>query len=92
MTAQSGPNRKTYTVHELLKRDPTENPERLRLTRTVTPVECDWLSRTYRMGEIVCRYTGPTYGCCRPEGMACSDDGDIPFYELPRSALEPVDA
>lgn len=59
----------------------------LRLTRDVTPMECSWLHRTYRRGEIIQRYRGCTYGIVSSGGVACSADGAIPFFELPEGAL-----
>lgn len=57
------------------------------LTRDVSPEECSWLDRTYKQGQQVFEFMGATYGCCTDEGIACSLDGNIPFFELPRDAL-----
>lgn len=56
------------------------------LTRDVTQEECHWLSRSFKAGEVVHRYDGCTYGCVGA-GVACSVDGETPFFELPRNAL-----
>jgi hypothetical protein len=73
--------------------DTISNPESLILIRDVTPEECDWLTRTHHKGERVYRFTGATYGCCTPSGLACFDGGeDDPFYELPLDALTPEQA
>ena len=58
------------------------------LGRDVTKKECPWLERTIRFGEVVHEYTGHTYGCVGA-GIACSFDGETPFFELPRDALQP---
>ena len=62
----------------------------LKLTRTVEPSECSWLDRTYFEKEVVFEYTGHTYGCISPRGIACSEDGETPFFELPGDALKQV--
>lgn len=59
----------------------------LTVTRTVTPDECHWLSEPVVMGTQVFRFYGLTYGCIGPDGIAVSDYGDYPFYELPRDAV-----
>ena len=61
-------------------------PGRLTLSRDVTMAECPWLERDYAKGETVVRYTGATYGCIGA-GVACSETGGNPFFELPRDAL-----
>jgi hypothetical protein len=60
---------------------------KLRLTRDVTPDECDWLDRTWSEGDIVLQFFGATYGCVTGSGIACSY-GDGPFFELPADALK----
>lgn len=60
------------------------------LTRDVTPEECDWLHRTFTKGEHVVLFTGATYGCVAPNGIAASVDGKNPFFELPLDAVEVV--
>jgi hypothetical protein len=62
---------------------------RFRITRDVTQDECYWLDRSFRAGEIVHDFTGATYGCVGT-GMACSMNGQNPFFELPRDALAPL--
>jgi len=40
-------------------------------------------------GEIVYEYTGPTYGCVSPLGLAVTKEpGQIPFFEVPLAHLE----
>ena len=60
------------------------------LTRDVTPQECSWLKRTYYKGERVQAFIGFTYGCIGPNGIACSDNGDNPFYELPKDSINKI--
>jgi len=57
------------------------------LIRPVDRAECPWLDRDFSRGERVYRFDGATYGCVSPSGMACSLDGETPFFELPRLAL-----
>lgn len=60
----------------------------MKLTRRVTRDECPWLDRDFEVGETVYLYSGATYGCIGPAGIACSIDPDMgPFFELPRAAL-----
>ena len=64
----------------------------LRLTRKVTPNECEWLKRTFKAGEVVAEFNGATYGCITNEGVACIELKDLdhgaPFFELPWDAVE----
>lgn len=58
------------------------------LTRDVPVSECPWLDRDMKAGETVFDFTGCTYGCVGPDGIACSErPGEHPFFEIPRSAL-----
>lgn len=59
------------------------------LVRPVTTKECPWLDRDFDAGETVFIYSGHTYGCIGPGGVACSlgPDNETPFFELPMSAL-----
>ena len=60
------------------------------LTRDVTRTECHWLDRDYKAGEHVFEYTGYTYGCVTPSGIAITArPGETPFHELPADALRP---
>ena len=62
---------------------------KMTLKRDVTVNECGWLDRDFVEGETVYTFSGVTYGCIGPDGIACSLDPDFgPFFELPRSALE----
>lgn len=67
-----------------------------RLTRDVGPKECHWLDETIPKGTSLKEYTGYTYGCIGPTGIACCYpcDSDAPmppeFTEIPHSALEPA--
>lgn len=62
-------------------------PKLYKLIRNVTPSECRWLERIFLKDEIVHKFYGNTYGCVSDEGIACSIDGDTPFFELPYRAL-----
>jgi hypothetical protein len=58
--------------------------------RDITPEECHWLDETVPAGKTVFEYTDNTYGCISPAGIAVSDEPHAtPFYELPRTALDP---
>lgn len=68
--------------------------ERFVLIRDVTRDECHWLDDRMVAGEVVFRFTGPTYGVIdHDSGMACSASGpkENPFFELPRDALVEYD-
>ena len=64
--------------------------QRYRVTRHVTPAECDWLRKPVLKGTIVYAFRGPTYGCVNTStGMAVSAEPNAtPFFELPLTALE----
>lgn len=58
----------------------------------VTPTECNWLHKTFKKGDFVYEYHGYTYGCISPKGKAFSEeDGENPFFELPKDSVKPVD-
>ena len=65
---------------------------KLKVTRDITPAECPWLGeRTFAAGDIVFSFHKATYGAIGPYGRAVSlVDGEHPFIELPRDALEVV--
>ena len=61
----------------------------LKLKRDVTMKECPWLKRDYKAGEILYVYSGLTYGCIGPGGVAMSEHPDKdPFFEIPYGAFE----
>lgn len=63
----------------------------LKVIRDVTTEECHWLDETVKEGTVVFRYHGYTYGCITSSGVAVSlVEGETPFFEMPRSALEVV--
>ena len=57
------------------------------LTRDVTTQECQWLENDLIAGERFHVYTGNTFGCISPEGLAVQrlgeEDESSPFMELP---------
>jgi hypothetical protein len=61
------------------------------VTRDVTPEECWWLSSPVAAGSVVYRCTQPTYGSVRDFAATFDPEGGYPFFELPRSALKPVE-
>jgi len=61
------------------------------LTRNVTKKECSWLDRTFKKGEKVFKYTGPTYGCCSYNGEPFTlEKGQTPFFELPNDSVKRI--
>lgn len=80
-----------YEVVPPLPRGVQPPAERLTLTRDVPKSECPWLDRDMREGEAVYRFSGVTYGCLGPNGIAVSAEPDAtPFFEMPRDALAPA--
>jgi hypothetical protein len=62
-----------------------------KVTRDVTPKECDWLDRTFKKGEIVYLYTGCTYGAIG-SGIAVTEKlNELPFLEIPLNAIERIE-
>jgi len=61
------------------------------LSRDITTIECGWLDRDFKKGEVIYRYTGPTYGCIGPNGTACTlEYGETPFFEIPLDAIDHI--
>ena len=61
------------------------------VTRTVSPSECSWLTKTFTYGAVVYEYHGPTYGCIG-SGMAVTQQpNETPFFEFPSDALAALD-
>jgi hypothetical protein len=60
------------------------------VTRDVGPDEVKWLRRTYKKGEQLYEFTGPTYSSINhANGMALSEKpGENPFFEFPYDAFE----
>ena len=49
------------------------------------------IEQTASAGEIVYEFTGHTYECIAPEGLACSrEDGVGPFFEIARTNLRRI--
>ena len=67
----------------------TSNCKPYILIRDVTQLECDWLERPFKKGDIVYSYTGFTYGCISDTGSAFTlFENKYPFFELPNDAVE----
>lgn len=61
---------------------------KLTLTRDIPKSECPWLDDDLKSGAEFFEYSGHTYGCIGPYGIAVSvEDGVTPFFEVPREAL-----
>lgn len=59
-----------------------------KLIRDVTTEECGWLRYTFYKGQIVYRYSGPTFGCISRLGTAFTlVEEETPFFELPNNAV-----
>lgn len=63
--------------------------DRLIVTRTLTKAECHWLDEPIPEGTIVYPFTGYTYGCISPTGVAVClrPETTAPFTEVPADAL-----
>ncbi len=59
------------------------------VTRDVGPDEVEWLKRTYKQGETLYEFIGPTYGCIdQTKGTALSEaPGEPPCFEFPHDAF-----
>jgi hypothetical protein len=45
-----------------------------------------------KAGQVVYEFTGPTYGCITPSGLACSAAPGVgPFFEVALSNLVPAE-
>jgi hypothetical protein len=70
-------------------------PRAYRVTRLVHPGEPNCTAgRDVLPGTVVFQFLGATWGCCDLEnGIAVTDspDGHGEFYELPRTAVKPLD-
>ena len=66
---------------------------KLELIRDISKKECPWLIPSLKKGDIVYECVRHTYGCISGHGTACTYDpeGDYPFFELPTSALKPIE-
>jgi hypothetical protein len=59
----------------------------LTLAKDVLKKDHKWLKRDFKKGEQVYLFTGSTYGCIGKNGFACTLDHQLPFFELPATAL-----
>ena len=64
----------------------------LTLIRNVTREECPWLPSDLAEGLRVERFTGHTYGCISPGGVAVIALGIEGFVEVPRDAVSSLPA
>lgn len=60
---------------------------RLTLIKDVLKKDYKWLKQDFKKGEVLYLFTGETYGCIGENGIACSLDGNLPFFELPTTVL-----
>ena len=58
-------------------------------TRAITLQECPWLPQAIEKGTTLVQFTGGTYGCISPSGVAAkfSDNNHEPFFEVPLDAV-----
>jgi hypothetical protein len=69
---------------------PATEPRIVQVIVDVTQKECPWLGRTYKAGEVLWTFHGPTYGCIDEDrGIALSEKpGEWEeFFEFPWDAL-----
>ena len=59
----------------------------LTLAKDVLKKDHKWLNRDFKKNEQVYLFTGSTYGCIGKNGLAFTTDGELPFFELPATAL-----
>lgn len=59
----------------------------LTLAKDVLKKDYKWLKRDFKKGEQVYLFTGSTYGCIGKNGLPCTLDDQLPFIELPETAL-----
>jgi len=73
------------------KNDNTKQKEteylRLKLSKDVLKKDFKYLNRDFKKGELVYLHTGETFGCIGKNGLACTLDGNLPFFELPAGVL-----
>lgn len=65
--------------------------KRFVITRYLSKAE-SCADRPLEKGDTVLLFTGCTYGCISPEGTACCDEPNGPFFEVPTNALAEVNA
>jgi len=70
--------------------------EFLRATMALSSDNCDWFppEEIVFAGTIVRKFRKPTYGCVSGNGIAITfdlKDGDYPFLEIPKDAVEPFE-
>lgn len=54
----------------------------------ITRKECHWLERDIEPGEEMYLYSGQTYGCISPDGVAASlKENETPFFEIPMDSV-----
>lgn len=69
--------------------------EKYIVMRDIGIEECPWLREPIYEGEVLRAFTGPTYGCVSPGGVAIvrvNPDGSVRFAEVPWSAVHEVAA
>lgn len=60
---------------------------KLTLTRDVFKKEYKWLKRNFNIGEHVYLFSGNTFDTIGENGIACTMDGSLPFFELPENSI-----
>ena len=64
---------------------------KLIVDRLVTVDECPWLDEDVQPGTTVFTFSGQTYGCIGPNGIAVSySPYEYPFFEIPRNAIKEI--
>lgn len=58
------------------------------ISKTVTKQQAPWLPRDLEEGSLVFKYTGETFDCISPSGIAiCMYPNKFPFYEIPANSV-----
>lgn len=60
----------------------------LKLNTDVLRKDYSWLKIDFKAGDVVYYYSGNTYGCVESDGLPCSINGELPFFEIPRVFLD----
>ena len=61
-----------------------------KITRDLDSKECPWLSEPVRAGEVVYLYSDYTYGIIGGGIAVTRLPNELPFFEVPKNAIEPA--
>lgn len=60
------------------------------VVRDVTIEECHWLYKDVKQGTIVYKFHGHTYGCIGSGIAVTLEEGENPFFELPKDSIKEI--